>query len=209
MVRKAVDGVKVRDPWRKGRGAKPAALERRSATAPERRQGTHGSCDARRLVAGPSGLRGGKPEGNRPQGRHRGCGPYRLHGPGECGSQRRAVSTAHPIRREGWPSGRIRVQRLEGSRSRPVPVPEEGLRQLRQGHSPRRDRGRVRGHFEKRLAAVAAVRCRDRDDEGPLEPQLVLDCALPRDGDAVRCYVRCYVRVRRESPKRAFLHLSL
>lgn len=99
----------------KAGGAKPAALERRIATAPERRQGTQGSRDARRLVAGPTGPKGGKPEGNRPQRRHRGCVPYRLHGPGECGSQGPVIPNAHTIRREGWPSGRIRVQGLEGS----------------------------------------------------------------------------------------------
>ena len=70
-------------PWSGG------ARQHRSAV-----KGREGPHDARRLVAGPIGPKGDEPEGNRPTGRHRGCGPYRLHGPGECGSPGRRFMRA-------------------------------------------------------------------------------------------------------------------
>ncbi len=102
----------------KAGGAKPAALEQRSATAPERSQGTPGSHDARRLVAGPKDRKATSRRGTARKGGI--VGAARTAFTVRVDAERRAdVSYAHPIRRKGWPSGRIRVQGLEGFWSRP------------------------------------------------------------------------------------------
>lgn len=77
-------------------GAKPAALERWSATAPERRQGTRWPRDARRLVAGPKDR---KPTSRRGNAHKRGIvGATRIAFTVRVNADRELSFGVHPIR---------------------------------------------------------------------------------------------------------------
>lgn len=89
----------------------PAALERWSATALERRQGTRGSRDARRLVAGPKDRKAASRRGTARKGgivgADRTAFTVRVHA-----DRRPRRSNAHPTRREGWSKTEDIRQRL-------------------------------------------------------------------------------------------------
>ena len=151
-MRKAVDGVKVRDPQRIGRWRKASGLgatERDSTGTPSRDVRDPRCPQACHWSEGP---RGGKPEGNRPQGRHRGCGPYRLHGPGECGSQAALSQTRiQSGARIGLPGG-------SGSRGSKAHGPRPGAMNLVQGSKGGRRLWSMGSRGERSLLLVVVQR---------------------------------------------------